>query len=711
MKPSIRTLGEILYSPSQYVIPVFQRNYRWETPQWQKLWESLIEIQAPEKQGNHFMGFLVFVPGVAQPGQHTTFHLIDGQQRLTSSSVVLTALRNIARDAEQIELADEIHQYYLVHPNKKGDQHYRLLPKERDHDSYLAIVNRTDGASGRIADALAFFEEQIWEYAADHPDRLRTLFNTVCQRMEFMCATLEAENAYNIFKSLNSTGVPLGPSDLIRNFVFMHVRPENHDDFDREHWSAIEDRFATKEGVLDEEAFSRFFRDYLMSDGRYVSPRETFATFESRYESTGFSPAVLAEELRRSVDDYSIIASQRPDPSADITSALAGLNVLDSSTTYPLLLFLFRLRRNGQIDATGLAVAVENLRGFILRRFICGESSRGYGHMFVRAIPKGETSPLAALERYLLDRGWPDDTRFENAFVEATLYGSPYAPVVLATLERSRGHREPAALDSTQVEHIMPQTLNPAWIEALGPDARAVHAKWLHRPGNLTLSAYNLELWNHPFSIKRERYAQSNIVITRELASFDRWTDAQIEERGRRLAKDAGRIWKGPAEPVASSEVTDRGLADREVLRVRFWNDLRERFVLEHPEIPTFEPKGNWTVRLQSVIRHIGVELRFSFRRRQAAIDVWFWRTPSMPVWELVRSDPAPWNDLIEATWEFEKLEGRDRARMFISRPVPEPRNEATWPEVFDWFSEKAVLLVTRVSPRLREEMDRISQS
>jgi uncharacterized protein with ParB-like and HNH nuclease domain len=86
MKPSIRTLGEILYSPSQYVIPVFQRNYRWETPQWAKLWDSLIEIQRPDKRGNHFMGFLVFVPGVAQPGQHTTFHMIDGQQRLTTSS-------------------------------------------------------------------------------------------------------------------------------------------------------------------------------------------------------------------------------------------------------------------------------------------------------------------------------------------------------------------------------------------------------------------------------------------------------------------------------------------------------------------------------------------------------------------------------------------------------------------------------------------------
>jgi hypothetical protein len=170
MKPSIQTLGQILYSPSQYVIPVFQRNYRWEIQQWAKLWDSLIEIQNPDKHGNHFMGFLVFVPGLAQPGQHTTFHLIDGQQRLTTSSILLTAIRNIARKGGQEELADEIHQYYLVHPLKRGEQHYRLMPKERDHDSYLGIVSGQTESTGRIADALAYFEEQLSYHAADGLD-------------------------------------------------------------------------------------------------------------------------------------------------------------------------------------------------------------------------------------------------------------------------------------------------------------------------------------------------------------------------------------------------------------------------------------------------------------------------------------------------------------------------------------------------------------
>ena len=379
MKPSIRTLGEILNSPSQYVVPVFQRNYRWEEPQWNKLWESLVEIQAPEKRGNHFMGFLVFVPGLAEPGKNNTFHLIDGQQRLATSSILLAALRNIARQMDQGELANEIHHYYLVHPPKKGEQYYRLLPKERDHDSYLSLVNGSGKQAGRMADALAYFEGKLSVHSTKKPEQLRKVFDTVCQRLEFMCATLETEEAYNIFKSLNSTGVPLGQADLIRNFVFMHVPPEEHDEFDRDLWGPLEDRFGRPDGNLDEQRFSGFFRDFLMSKpgSGYVSPSHTFPSFESRYEATGFSPVKLASELTTSARHYAIISGQQQDQNANVTQALAGLNQFESSTTYPVILALFRQRANGAISHEQLAHAIDSLSGFILRRFVCSESSRG----------------------------------------------------------------------------------------------------------------------------------------------------------------------------------------------------------------------------------------------------------------------------------------------------------------------------------------------
>jgi len=710
MKPSIQTLGQILYSPSQYVIPVFQRNYRWETPQWAKLWDGLIEIQRPDKRGNHFMGFLVFVPGLAQPGQHTTFHLIDGQQRLTTSSILLTAVRNVARQTAQPDLADEIHQYYLIHPLKKGEQHYRLLPKERDHDSYLSIVTGEGQPTGRMADALAYFEERLSTFSTDSPERLRQVFDTVCQRLEFMCATLEAENAYNIFKSLNSTGVPLGPSDLIRNFVFMHVLPDEQDEFDHELWGPLEDRCARADGTLDEERFSKFFRDYLMSSGRYVQPKETFPSFESRYEATGFSPNYLARALTAASRHYTVISGQEADESDRVTQALAGLNLFDSSTTYPLLLALFEKRASGAVDAEQVAQGIEMLRGFIMRRFVCGESSRGYGQMFVRALGKDKGDPVKTLETYLLDRGWPDDHQFEAAFVDFPLYQRGYTREVLESLERARGHKEPADLQAAQVEHVLPQTLSDAWHEALGSDAERIHADWLHRPGNLTLSAYNQELWNHPFKAKRERYAQSNVVLTRELAAYERWSDAEIRERGRLLAREAARVWIGPKEQIARPE-QDSGDDDegpgRQELRRRFWRGLNDLLVAEHPDLPGFEARPSWTIRLPSGIRHIGVELRFSLRHDHAGIDVWFWREASFPVWERIRLSPQPYNELLNAEWEFEQVEGRPRARMFVNQSITDRRNESSWPEVYRWLGEKLSLFYERVAPKLREEMDR----
>ena len=489
MQPSVRTLGAILYSPSQYIIPVFQRNYRWETQQWEKLWDSLLEIGQPNKRGNHFMGFLVFVPGLPQPGHNTAFHLIDGQQRLTTLSLLLAAIRNVARDSEQDDFANEIHQYYLVHPLKKGEQYYRLLPKERDHDTYVAIIDcKGEAPVGRMVDALAYFENQLSAKVGDNPAFLRTIFDTVCQRLEFLCATLEKEDAYNIFKSLNSTGVPLSESDLIRNFIFMHVAPDDQDDFDANSWEPLERRFKSSHSALDEDRFSKFFRDFLMSDGRYVSPKETFNEFEARYEATDFSPTSLASDLLRASAHYEVITGVKPDINSAVTSAIRNLNVQDSSTTYPLVLRFFALRDAGTIDAVELGTAIEMLNGYILRRFICGETSRGYGRSFVRALANDNGSPVAALEHYLLTHDWPDDARFETAFATFPLYKRGYTKEIIESIERRRGHKEPADLAAAQIEHVLPQTLNDDWRADLGEDAERIQTEWLHTPGNLTLS-------------------------------------------------------------------------------------------------------------------------------------------------------------------------------------------------------------------------------
>jgi hypothetical protein len=704
MKPSIQTLGQILYAQSQYVIPVFQRSYRWERPQWEKLWASLIEIRRPEKTGNHFMGFLVFVPGHAQPGKLTRFHLIDGQQRLTTCSILLAALRNTARRAGDTALADEVHEDFLVHPRRKGEERYRLLPKEADFHHYAEMLEGGESA-GRIGEALEFFEQQS-ATLAEETGGLRSMFDLVCQRLEFMYATLETENAYNIFKSLNSTGVPLGQSDLIRNFVFMHVAPDDQDAFEKSRWRALEARFTGAGGRLDEDAFSGFFRNYLMSDGRYVQPNETFATFEARFEATRFSPDALADSLLQAARDYAVITGAEADTDPAVTAALAGLNVLESSTTWPLLLALFRLRREGRLDSAGLARCVAMLRGFILRRFVCGDSSRGYGQMFVRALARDLSDPVATLENYLLERGWPDDRRFVDAFVLFPLYRRGYAREVLEALERARGHKEQADLSKVQIEHVMPQTLTPAWEAELGADAARVHAEWLHRPGNLTLSAYNQEMSNQPFAVKRKRFDASNVVLTRQLGKRERWSEDVIRERGTQLAEAAVALWTGPSEPYVAVARPGRtgDMAPAESVRLQFWSGLADHLAERHPDLPSFEPRRFSTIRLNSGVRHIGFDLRVQVRPGGVFIDVYFWRTASFPVWERLRADPAEIERAIGDKWLFDRSPKIDRGWMTVG-VAADLDNESSWPQLHAWFGERLEQLYREVAPRLRDEM------
>lgn len=708
MIPSISTLGDILSKNSQYVIPVFQRGYRWEQPQWEKYWASLLEIQRPEKTGNHFMGFLVFVPGVPTPGQdYSRFHLVDGQQRLTTSSLLMLALRNVARRLGQEELARRIHGNYLVHLLDDGKQDCRLVPKAQDGVVFTALV-RDRAASGRMADGLAFFEGRIAQAAEADIGALKRVLGAAAQRFEFMCATLQAENAYSIFKSLNSTGVPLGPADLIRNFVFMHVPPDDQDEFDAERWAPLEAMFPTAAGRLDEEAFSRFFRDVLMMDGRYVQPKDTFATFESRHEATGFSPAKLADALLASARDYAVIAGRTADADAAVTEALHGLNLLESSTTYPLLLALFRQRNEGGIDSAQLARCIQMLRGFILRRFVCGDSSRGYGQMFVRALARDAGDPVETLDTYLLERGWPDDRRFMDAFVHFPLYKRGYAREVLVTLERARGHKEQATLDAAQIEHVMPQTLRPEWIALLGEESGRIHADWLHRPGNLTLSAYNQEMGNQPFEQKRARFAQSNVVMTRELGDASTWGEDTIRARGQAMAEAALALWTGPKQPYQSQDAAAdeaEGGAQRHELRRKFWNGLLAHVAATHPEVPAFEPRQYKTIRLRSGVTHIGFELRHQLRPSEVAIDVYYWREASFPVWERLQQDRTEIDTLIDDSWTFDRPQNDEHPRSMTITLAADSDDESAWPSLYGWLGQRLALLYAQVAPRLREEM------
>jgi len=334
---------------------------------------------------------------------------------------------------------------------------------------------------------------------------------------------------------------------LIRSLNVMHVEPDDQDAFDRDFWRPLENRFHDNLGNFNSAEFSGFFRVFLQRGGRYVKEDATFETFEERYEAAGFSPVDLAKELTTFANYYDIICGRSPDDAPDVEKALAHLRSLESSTTHSLLLNLFHRRAKGTLTNVDLAKSVKMLSGFIMRRFICGESSRGYGRQFVKACDSLTANTVQSLYVFLESKGWPDALQFESAFRTFNLYERSYGRFILESLEAAHDHREPADTSAAEIEHVMPQTLSVAWKKDLGADAERIHGEWLHTPGNLTLSAYNRELWNYPFAEKREQYAQSNIVITRKLSESANWGEDEIRARGQTLAELAKKVWSGPA--------------------------------------------------------------------------------------------------------------------------------------------------------------------
>lgn len=553
MKAGELTLQGTLTAQQQYVIPIFQRYYAWDTKQWDELWEDIKELS--EKPGSrHFMGALVFVPqNTPVTYSFPVYQVIDGQQRIITFSLLLTALRNMCATAGHQQLADEITNSVLVHQYKADQEHFRVYPRQRDRQDFIDAIIGKGKPTNRVGKALNFFTDAIPEIVPDPtPEALRAFYNLLLRGLEFVHINLDAENPYKIFRSLNSTGEDLSPADLIRNFVFMSIPIGRQDQFDKDLWTPLELRFTNGKNEVNAKLVSSFFRDFLMVTGEHIAPADTFEVFEGRYKNA--DAFRLVAELTSAAKLYDYIRGAVAQPNPKMNLVLMKLRQLDSSTAFPLILRLFGMLEAQRISTDQFIECVESISGFIFRRYVCGENSRAYAKWFVAACNAvNSTDPGGSLERFLTERGsFPPDARFVSALVKFPLYSSKYAFSVLQELETSFGNKEAPDPERATVEHIMPQTLSKEWKEDLGPDARRIHEDWLDTLGNLTFTGYNTGLSNKRFSIKLEGfgdtvgYRKSNFELTKMFLPGTKWGEEEIAKRGQELAERAAGIWVGP---------------------------------------------------------------------------------------------------------------------------------------------------------------------
>ena len=557
MDARAKTVREILHSGDQYLIPFFQRYYSWKHRHWERLRTDLWALmEDPDVNSQHFLGPLVCTPTDHVPGEVPAYQLIDGQQRLTTLTLLLAALRDVASEQGFDELAEEITEDYLVHKRKKALQRYKVVPRIGDREALIGVVEakiEKEHKQFSVYRAWQFFRKRIGEWAEkDAEAKLRKLFVAVTGRLSLVVITIDGENPYEIFESLNSTGLPLEESDLIRNFIFMQVPTSDQEGFNETHWESFESMFE-ESGGFPEIAPTQFYRSYLMHKGTYSKAKMTFVDFKDQNRRRSVQPTDQVTELRRFLRYEQLF--RRPDTCEDeaLRHALHQIAMLEVSTAHPLLMNLLDRHESKEIDDDALLGCLVDLSSFVLRRSICGESSRSYGRWFVEAIAAMKDDPQEDLRKYWVRRGWPDDAAFIPRLKQFPLYRreSKKCRLILLALEESYGHKEKVDPTTLSIEHVMPQTIantksGKAWQVMLGDRWKADHEAYLHTIGNLTLTGYNQDLSNKPFPEKQAELVNSNLVLNRAFENVATWNADTIEERGEKLAAEVAKLWSRP---------------------------------------------------------------------------------------------------------------------------------------------------------------------
>ncbi len=543
-------LFKLLSGQQHFMIPLFQRPYSWDKDNWEDLWKDVLETYEMGAQTRHFLGSVVTKSLPATPEGVSPFLVIDGQQRLTTLTILLAVLRDTAKTSSP-QLADMVHRLYLTNEFASGLSKLKVLPTQADRDAYAAVIvdGQPDGATNRVQRAYQFFRARLDESdeGGASLDLLR-LQQVLTNGFELVSITLsEADNEYRIFESLNATGTPLTQADLLRNYFFMRIPIAQQDAIYHQQWLPLQQALG--------EDLENFFRYEYMSDGQFVREGDVYQEWKKRLDKLKADEELIdcLKTLVHRGHLYKRLTSPQAEPHPGIANRLARLNRWGAQTLYPFLMYLYRHHDKGEISDPEFVDILQLLESFLVRRAFAGVPTNQLNRLFIRLsqqLPPGlgfVEGTWAALSEP--GRRWPNDEVFRQSILRYPLYSEgryEQRRLILESLEASYQHKEPVDLSGLTIEHVMPQALTPEWADALGEEAPAIHAKLKHVLGNLTLTGYNPELSNSPFEQKRELLNQSNLAMNKEIAAESQWTAHEIEERGKRLAERAIGLWPGP---------------------------------------------------------------------------------------------------------------------------------------------------------------------
>jgi uncharacterized protein with ParB-like and HNH nuclease domain/predicted transport protein len=601
VKASEQPFLKFLQGTNQFVVPIYQRRYSWTTDECSQLWDDIVRIVKGNYPGGHFVGSIVYIEsGLFQVGPVPKLLIIDGQQRLTTLSLLIAAFaRELKRTNPESDISErKLVNYYLVNPEEEGDEHRKLILTRGDRETLDALLDARplpDLTARRLRNNFEFFVEKI-RHSEIPPD---DFYDRGLQKLMIVNISLDRthDNPQLIFESLNSTGLELTQADLIRNFVLMALEPGQQEELYNNYWYPMEQSFGTDAYAA---YFDRFVRDFLtLKTGRIPNIDKIYVAFKEYARESKKSVGELVAELHRYSRHFVSMALER-EPDGKLNAAIADINTLRVDVAYPFLLHAYDLYDRGALVRDDLHKILRVVESYVYRRVICGIPTNTLNRTFASlAAQMHASNPVESIEAAFLMkdsyRRLPRDDEFTREFVAKDVYNLRSRNYLLRKLE-NHGRKEYVDVETYTIEHIMPQNpdLSKEWRSDLGPNWEQVQARYLHTIGNLTLTGYNSELSDRPFKVKRDMeggFADSPIRLNRDLAKLDMWNEHHIERRARQLAKLAVEIWGIPRlsdavidlyRPEAAAAERGRSIEDHPHLRgvnLRLFEDIRQRIL------------------------------------------------------------------------------------------------------------------------------------
>ena len=562
MKASERKITK-LFSESDTVfsIPVYQRDYNWQEKQCQRLFKDILQTGKNEKVSSYFLGSIVYIhDGIYGVGEKE-FHVIDGQQRMTTLTLLFLAIYFKLKGTILAKDADKIYNQYVVNPYSEKEIKLKLLPPEEN----LYILNKISHNKFNELEAFQdrnmlknylFFEKELENLSFDD---MKHLSNGI-EKLIYIDIALEKgkDDPQKIFESLNSTGLDLSQGDLIRNYILMDLERGEQNRIYKEIWIPIENNCKVSDGSEITSYVSDFIRDYLTLKTEKISSKpKVFETFKSYYEKENDEKL---EDMKKYSEAYSYIIKPSLEKDRDIQRELDYLKSLDKTVINTFLIGILKDYKDNILEKDELVNMLILLQSYLWRRYITEKPTNALNKIFQGMYGKISRSGnyYENLVDVLMTEDFPTDEELESALKLKNVYKDKEKLNYVFKKLENYNHNELIDFENEKItiEHIFPQKPNKAWKENYSDNELEQMISFKDTISNLTLTGSNSNLSNKAFHEKRDDevhgYRNSKLYMNKYLGRLEEWNLLSMEARFESLYDDIIKIWKRPEDKATN---------------------------------------------------------------------------------------------------------------------------------------------------------------